>query len=89
MGVAALQVVANPYIIITSNEQNETKRLTIASTFNSLGTTIGPIVLGIAMISIGLSNIYLILSALLVLLACALYYSTIADYQSIESVRIS
>ncbi|MCG9788986.1 MFS transporter [Vibrio mediterranei] len=88
MGVAALQVVANPYIIRTSNAQNETKRLTIASTFNSLGTTIGPIVLGIAMISIGLSNIYLVLSALLVLLACTLYSSSITDYRSVESVKI-
>ena len=62
MGVAALQVVANPYVTITGESHAATHRLTIASTLNSTGTTLGPVLLAIAMVTVGVANIYLMLA---------------------------
>jgi FHS family L-fucose permease-like MFS transporter len=43
-GITMLQVAANPYVAILGPEQTSSSRLTLAQAFNSLGTTIGPLV---------------------------------------------
>jgi FHS family L-fucose permease-like MFS transporter len=45
-GVTALQTAANPYVAILGPEHSAPVRLTLAQAFNSVGTTIAPIVAG-------------------------------------------
>ncbi|MGD0829903.1 MAG: sugar MFS transporter [Terracidiphilus sp.] len=45
-GVTALQTAANPYVSILGPEHSASVRLTLAQAFNSVGTTIAPIVAG-------------------------------------------
>ena len=43
-GITILQVAANPYVTALGNPQTASSRLTLTQAFNSLGTTIGPAV---------------------------------------------
>ena len=43
-GITILQVAANPYISVLGPEEGASSRLNLAQAFNSLGTTIAPIV---------------------------------------------
>ncbi len=42
-GITVLQVAANPYISVLGDSRNSSSRLNLAQAFNSLGTTIAPI----------------------------------------------
>jgi FHS family L-fucose permease-like MFS transporter len=46
LGFAMLQIAANPYVTILGPEQTASSRLNLAQAFNSLGTTLGPLVGG-------------------------------------------
>ena len=46
LGFAMLQIAANPYVTILGPERTASSRLNLAQAFNSLGTTIGPLVGG-------------------------------------------
>lgn len=46
MGFAMLQIAANPYVTILGPEKTASSRLNLAQGFNSIGTTIGPIIGG-------------------------------------------
>ena len=46
LGFAMLQIAANPYVTILGPEKTASSRLNLAQGFNSIGTTIGPIVGG-------------------------------------------
>ncbi|HEY3777432.1 MAG TPA: sugar MFS transporter [Rhizomicrobium sp.] len=54
-GITMLQVVANPFIAELGPESSSHSRLTLAQAFNSLGTTIGPWVGAILILSGGVS----------------------------------
>jgi FHS family L-fucose permease-like MFS transporter len=54
-GITLLQVVANPFIAELGPESSSYSRLTLAQAFNSLGTTIGPWVGAILILSGGVS----------------------------------
>jgi MFS transporter, FHS family, L-fucose permease len=43
-GITILQVAANPYISVLGSEEGASSRLNLAQAFNSLGTTIAPII---------------------------------------------
>ncbi|MBW4969051.1 sugar MFS transporter [Croceibacter atlanticus] len=43
-GITVLQVAANPYVSLLGSEQGASSRLNLAQAFNSLGTTIAPII---------------------------------------------
>ena len=43
-GITILQVAANPYISVLGSEEEASSRLNLAQAFNSLGTTIAPII---------------------------------------------
>lgn len=43
-GITILQVAANPYVAVLGPEETSSSRLTLAQAFNSLGTTIAPLV---------------------------------------------
>jgi FHS family L-fucose permease-like MFS transporter len=46
LGFAVLQIAANPYVTILGPERTASSRLNLAQAFNSLGTTIGPLIGG-------------------------------------------
>jgi MFS transporter, FHS family, L-fucose permease len=46
LGFAMLQITANPYVTILGPERTASSRLNLAQAFNSLGTTLGPLVGG-------------------------------------------
>lgn len=46
LGFALLQIAANPYVSILGSEENASSRLNLAQAFNSLGTTLAPILGG-------------------------------------------
>jgi MFS transporter, FHS family, L-fucose permease len=46
IGFAMLQITANPYVTILGPERTASSRLNLAQAFNSLGTTIGPLIGG-------------------------------------------
>jgi len=46
LGFAVLQIAANPYVTILGPEKTASSRLNLAQGFNSIGTTIGPLIGG-------------------------------------------
>jgi FHS family L-fucose permease-like MFS transporter len=46
LGFAMLQIAANPYVTILGPEKTASSRLNLAQGFNSVGTTIGPLIAG-------------------------------------------
>lgn len=52
-GITTLQVAANPYVTVLGNPDTASSRLTLTQAFNSLGTTIAPIIGGILILSAG------------------------------------
>src|SRR5258708_33396130 len=46
LGFAMLQIAANPYVTILGPEKTPSSRLNLAQGFNSIGTTIGPLIGG-------------------------------------------
>src|SRR5436309_679590 len=46
LGFAMLQIAANPYVTILGPERTASSRLNLAQGFNSIGTTIGPLIGG-------------------------------------------
>jgi FHS family L-fucose permease-like MFS transporter len=46
LGFAMLQIAANPYVTILGPERTASSRLNLAQAFNSMGTTIGPVIGG-------------------------------------------
>jgi FHS family L-fucose permease-like MFS transporter len=52
IGITLLQICANPYAAILGDESSASSRLNLAQGFNSLGTTLGPIVGSILIFSV-------------------------------------
>jgi MFS transporter, FHS family, L-fucose permease len=50
-GITALQVAANPYVAVLGPPETASSRLNLAQAFNSLGTTIGPYLGGVLILS--------------------------------------
>ncbi len=50
-GITALQVAANPYVAVLGPPQTASSRLNLTQAFNSLGTTIGPYLGGLMILS--------------------------------------
>ncbi|HSY19738.1 MAG TPA: sugar MFS transporter [Candidatus Acidoferrales bacterium] len=46
LGFAMLQIAANPYVTILGPERTASSRLNLAQAFNSIGTTVGPLIGG-------------------------------------------
>jgi len=44
LGFAVLQIAANPYVTILGPERTASSRLNLAQAFNSVGTTVGPLI---------------------------------------------
>lgn len=50
-GMTALQVAANPYVAVLGPSETASSRLNLAQAFNSLGTTVGPYIGGLLILS--------------------------------------
>lgn len=50
-GMTALQVAANPYVAVLGPPETASSRLNLAQAFNSLGTTVGPYIGGLLILS--------------------------------------
>jgi FHS family L-fucose permease-like MFS transporter len=76
-GITILQVAANPYVTVLGDPRTASSRLSLTQAFNSLGTTIAPILGGILILAEGtqvseaasVQKPYLALAAALLLLA--------------------
>ncbi|EAS45296.1 glucose/galactose transporter family protein [Photobacterium profundum 3TCK] len=88
LGVAAMQVVANPYVTQIGEVRTASRRLTFTSSINSLGTTLAPLILGITLASAGVENIYLILSVGLLLLSLLTWKGPLQDVRGKGGVKL-
>lgn len=82
MGVAAMQVVANPYVNRLGDADNAAGRLSLASSINSFGAALAPILLAVILASVGASVPALYVGLMLagIVLLFVLYRLTIADF---------
>lgn len=82
MGVAAMQVVANPYVNRLGDADNAVGRLSLASSINSFGAALAPILLAVILASAGASVPALYVGLMLagIMLLFALYHLTIANF---------
>ena len=55
-GITVLQVAANPYVALLGSEEDASSRLNLSQAFNSLGTTIAPIVGALFLLSDSVKN---------------------------------
>ena len=95
-GVTFLQICANPYAAILGNPEGASSRLNLAQGFNSLGTTIGPIV-GIILIyqvfSSGeltvdsVANTYLVYGAVFILFSFLVSMSKMPAFKNEETIE--
>ncbi len=84
LGFSLLQIAANPYVTILGPERTASSRLNLAQGFNSIGTTIGPLVGGYLIFEYfsragenGVMSVripYLALSIIFIILASAFFF---------------
>ncbi|WP_019614920.1 MFS transporter [Psychromonas ossibalaenae] len=82
LGVAAMQVVANPYVTQLGEAASAPRRLTFTSSINSLGTTLAPLFIGMTLVTLGIANLYLGIAFAVLTLAAVIFKSNIQDFKS-------
>jgi len=93
-GITILQVAANPYVTVLGPARTASSRLTLTQAFNSLGTTVGPAVGGLLILSAAAANAatvrgpYLGLAGALALLAVLFYASRLPQISESEDVAL-
>ncbi len=95
LGFTLLQIAANPYIAILGPERSASARLNLAQGFNSLGTTIGPVVGGYLIFvffknAVGASAVkipYLAFSLIFLLMALFIFFMPLPRFTSKEEVE--
>jgi FHS family L-fucose permease-like MFS transporter len=97
LGFALLQIAANPYVTILGPERTASSRLNLAQGFNSLGTTLGPVVGGWLIFEVftrgtthGASAVkipYLCLAAVFLLLAVAFHFGHLPAFTNPDAPR--
>ena len=90
LGFAMLQIAANPYVTILGPERTASSRLNLSQGFNSIGTTIGPIIGGFLIYQVfsrgelhGAESVrvpYLCFAAVFVLLAAFFYFAQLPNF---------
>ncbi|MFA8449760.1 MAG: sugar MFS transporter [Bacteroidales bacterium] len=97
LGFSLLQISGNPYVAVLGPEKSSSSRLNLAQGFNSLGTTLGPIIGGWAFydalnnsekhIDIGPLKIsYVVFALVFLLLAVMLFFAHMPKMSSSNSV---
>jgi FHS family L-fucose permease-like MFS transporter len=96
-GITVLQVAANPFVAALGPARTASSRLTLTQAFNSLGTTIGPSVGGVLILSAAVAAAdgatvrgpYLALAAALALLAVLFYAAKLPRIEESEDVALA
>ncbi len=97
LGFAMLQIAANPYVTILGPERTASSRLNLSQAFNSLGTTIGPIIGGWLIFQVfnkggdthGADSVkipYLCFAGVFVALAAAFKFARLPNFASTENI---
>lgn len=88
IGLTLLQITANPYVTILGKPETASGRLNLSQAFNSLGTTLAPMIGGILMFKMfDTSNIhipYLIFAAVFLVMAIIILFVPLPSFQNSE-----
>jgi FHS family L-fucose permease-like MFS transporter len=94
LGFTLLQIAANPYVSLLGKPEGASSRLNLAQAFNSLGTTIAPVVGGFLIFEFfaeggkitarATEMPYIIFTAVFVLIAVCLYFIKLPEFKSEE-----
>lgn len=91
LGVTILQIAANPYVTILGEPEGASGRLNLSQAFNSLGTTLAPMLGGIMLAKLGdASHIhipYLMLSGLFLLIALLIAVVPLPSFQNNDKME--
>ena len=95
-GITVLQVAANPYVTVLGPARTASSRLNLTQAFNSLGTTIGPAIGGLLILSaagavanaVTVRGPYLALAGALALLAVLFYIAKLPQIGDSEDVAM-
>ncbi len=96
LGFTLLQIAANPYVAILGSEKSASSRLNLAQGFNSLGTTIGPVIGGYLIFTFfkdaagsdAVKIPYLVFSALFLLMAVYILITPLPRFTHREDEKI-
>ncbi|MEL6671221.1 MAG: sugar MFS transporter [Bacteroidota bacterium] len=91
-GFTMLQIAANPYVAILGKPETASSRLNLAQGFNSLGTTLGPLIGGYLIFtyfegSEAVQIPYLVFAGLLVLLALLIHFSKLPAFTNDDPIE--
>lgn len=93
-GIVVLQVSANPYVALLGAEKTASARLNLAQGFNSLGTTIGPLIGSYLILSViakeqsevwGVESLYFGLASILLVLA---FFIALVKFPTLEKEKV-
>jgi FHS family L-fucose permease-like MFS transporter len=92
LGFTVLQIAANPYVAILGSPQTASSRLNLAQGFNSLGTTLGPLIGGTLIFTYfaGTEAVkipYLVLAGFLIILAVIIKISKLPEFVNEEKIE--
>jgi MFS transporter, FHS family, L-fucose permease len=97
LGFTILQIAANPYVAILGSPETASARLNLSQAFNSLGTTLAPVLGGYFIFeiflttdSVGASAVkipYLVLAGVLFLLMILIYFAKLPRFSSNEVIE--
>jgi len=92
LGFTVLQIAANPYVAILGDPKTASSRLNLAQGFNSLGTTLGPLIGGALIFKYfaGTEAVkipYLVLAGLLILLAVLIKGAKLPEFANEEKIE--
>jgi FHS family L-fucose permease-like MFS transporter len=94
-GITVLQVAANPYVTVLGDSRTASSRLSLTQAFNSLGTTIAPILGGMLILAGGANQVseaasvqkpYLVLAGALLLLAVLFAFARLPKIEHADDV---
>lgn len=97
LGFSLQQIAANPLAIVMGDPSTGSQRLTMAGGVNNLGTTIGPLIVSIAIFGsvaaggteASIENVktpYLVLGVVFILVALFLYFSPVPNHLDLEHI---
>jgi len=92
LGFTMLQIAANPFVAIIGSPETASSRLNFTQGFNSLGTTLGPIIGGFLIFKFfagddAVKYPYLIFSFIMLLLTLLIYKSKLPDFKNNEKIE--
>lgn len=93
LGLTLLQISCNPYVAILGSSKTASSRLNLSQGFNSLGTTISPLIAGYLVISYvselqAIQHLYLICGLIFIAFAIILWLTQLPHYTNEEKVAL-